>query len=455
MPFAFGGEASPKDYARALADGAVLAMIASLGFVQFSHETTWSVVQLAGASLLFLGFALGFHHAVQALLIASAGSALLLLSGAAHWLLLAGCGAVALCWLTAAAAGQRHAASLAPAQEGRAESSRVQLLLWPMLASVLFAAVAFVVWRHGLWLWQPAALWSQSLTVWQSLARMLIWFSWPVWPLCLWALWRWRKHWLTRTPSFHISLPLWFSGVAIAIALNSTPADRALFLALPVFAVLAAFAMPTMQRAVSALIDWFTLLFFTICGITIWIIWLATQTGVPTKPAANVAKLAPEYVPRFEWLALLLALLATVIWLALVAWRTGRHRSALWKSLVLPAGGATWCLVLVMTLWLPMLDYGKSYTAQISKLEPVLPRNTSCVAAYGLRKAQLAAFRYQGQWPLVPGTESQAQSACAWSLVNHEVVEHHRPLLLAQGWQEVARVDRPTDDEPVYVFQRR
>jgi hypothetical protein len=31
VPFAFGGEASPTDYARAIADGGMLALIASLG----------------------------------------------------------------------------------------------------------------------------------------------------------------------------------------------------------------------------------------------------------------------------------------------------------------------------------------------------------------------------------------------------------------------------------------
>ena len=40
--------------------------------------------------------------------------------------------------------------------------------------------------------------------------------------------------------------------------------------------------------------------------------------------------------------------------LALVRWRTGRHRNALWKSLVLPAGGVALAWLLLMTLWLPL-----------------------------------------------------------------------------------------------------
>ena len=83
------------------------------------------------------------------------------------------------------------------------------------------------------------------------------------------------------------------------------------------------------------------LLFFSISALAIWVIWISTQTGIPAKPAANVAKLAPGFVPSFSPWMLGLAPAATVAWCALVAWRTGRHRAAIWKSLVLPASGAT------------------------------------------------------------------------------------------------------------------
>ena len=66
------------------------------------------------------------------------------------------------------------------------------------------------------------------------------------------------------------------------------------------------------------MIDWFTLLFFSASAIGIWVVWLAVQTGVPAKPAANVAKLAPGYVPSFSLLAFGVALAATAAWCLLV-----------------------------------------------------------------------------------------------------------------------------------------
>ena len=50
VPFAFGGEADPVDYARAMADGALLALMATLGLLQLGHETTPELVQLTGVA---------------------------------------------------------------------------------------------------------------------------------------------------------------------------------------------------------------------------------------------------------------------------------------------------------------------------------------------------------------------------------------------------------------------
>ena len=97
----------------------------------------------------------------------------------------------------------------------------------------------------------------------------------------------------------------------------------------------------------------------------IWGYWIAMQTGVPPKMAASVTSLVPGFVPSFSWLSLTFAVAATIAWCWLVRWRTGRHRAALWKTLVLPGGGAALCWLLGTTLWLPALDYALSYAPQV------------------------------------------------------------------------------------------
>jgi hypothetical protein len=62
VAFAFGGEAQLIDYARAMADAALLALVACLGLAQLSHETTSYVTQLGCTALLFFAAAAMAYH---------------------------------------------------------------------------------------------------------------------------------------------------------------------------------------------------------------------------------------------------------------------------------------------------------------------------------------------------------------------------------------------------------
>ena len=80
----------------------------------------------------------------------------------------------------------------------------------------------------------------------------------------------------------------------------------------------------------------------------------------------------------------------------LVAWRTSRNRAAIWKSLVLPASGATLGWVLLSTLWMAPLDHARSYEFQMQQLAQNMQQNhaSACMLTYGLGRAQIAAVRY-------------------------------------------------------------
>src|SRR4029078_10290005 len=155
-----------------------------------------------------------------------------------------------------------------------------------------------------------------------TLVRQIVWFAWPAWLLALWTLWQWRSHLASR----HIVVPLAGATTLLAVWLAMAGGARALMLALPALAVLAAFALPTLKRSAAAAIDWFSVFFFTIAVTTGWVFYVAMQTGTPAKLAANVAKLSPGYANTFSGVALILALAGTLAWLWLVRWRTRRHR---------------------------------------------------------------------------------------------------------------------------------
>ncbi|MBU3653491.1 MAG: hypothetical protein FGM44_10465 [Limnohabitans sp.] len=432
VAFAFGGEASPKDYARTLADAGLLALIACLGLARMAHEITPLLVQLACVSLVFYGVAVVVAHPGRSLTAFALGVFGLTLSGAPSLALILGLGSVLLCRLD---------------PEVQQRRALLGLLLICALAALLAQGL-------DLWRWRLVSL-PQEAAAWRSLLRLMMWFTWPTWPLALWTIWRWRGHWTTIRWSRHLMIPLWFATLALVTSVMTGSPDRTLLLALPALSALAAFALPTLRRSVKALIDWFTLLFFSGCALVIWVVWVAMQTGWPAQPAANVTRLVPGFDPRFGPLACAVALLATGVWCWLVRWRVGRHRAALWKSLVLPAAGAALCWLLLMTLWLPMLDFARSYAPLVRNVVTLMGP-TECVQVHGLTQGQMAAFAYHGRLRLEPlVTTSESAPSCPWLIVDSDALPALAGSTWLAPWTRVQTVRRPSDDNEDVVLWRR
>jgi len=435
VAFAFGGEARPNDYARAMADGGLLSFIACLGLAQLSHETTPGLAQLCFTALSFYAFASLPYRRWTPAVAATAGLTGLTLSGGPSMALLLAAGGVLTHVLDRAHARQdprRHARSL-----------------WALIALTVLITVlasAFNLWRWRIQL--PPLTWA----AWHGLGSLLLWFTWPAWPLVLWTLWRWRRQLFDLHPSRHLALPLWFALITVGATLITAAGDRALLLALPALATLAAFALPTLSRSMSALIDWFTLLFFTGCAIVIWVVWIAMQTGLPPQPAANVARLLPGFEPRFVILPFVFAALATVAWGWLVKWRIGRHRAALWKSMVLPAGGAALCWLLLTTLWMPALDFARSYAPLVRRIEAVV-QPAACMAHFGLNRGLLAALRQHS--PLLrlePVTDS---ATCEWLVIDGGIVAQTPEIVDPARWTRHTELGHPrVGEEDLVIFRR-
>ena len=438
VSFAFGGEAKPADYARAIADGGLLALLACLGLARLSHEATPALAQLSFSALLFFALANLARKRMASLFCAALAIMGLALSGAPALAMILGAGGAIVIAL----------------DTGQPQSLRVRKVdvAWVLIFCLATAAITSGL---DLWRWRVA---SSHLFEVKAMARLLLWFTWPAWPLAVWTLWRWRYQLKSISANPHLSLPLWFMLVGIATTWMSGLSDRALLISLPALATLAAFALPTLKRSVSAFIDWFTLLFFSVGALIIWTVWLSMQTGFPAQPAINVARLAPGFVLQFSLTAFILASLATLAWAGLVRWRAGRHRSALWKSMVLPASGAILCWLLVMTLWLPLLDFGRSYAPLVNKVRSMMGA-TDCVHYFGLTKAQGAAFQFHGNLKLLPVStraESTASNAsqCAWLIVDTQALAAFTQEVDAGAWTQHATVRRPSDNnEDIVLFR--
>ena len=438
VAFAFGGEASPKDYARAMADGGLLALIACLGLAQLSHETTPAVAQTAFTAMVFYAVSAMPYRPLLGTLGFSIGLVGLSLSGAPVMALLYGVGGLCIHWFDSNTEFQN-------AQAARNKG----LTSYAIVCAIGIAtALAYVL---DLWRWKvefPQA----TYTHWRGFGELLLWFTWPAWPLALWTVWRWRRQILSRHISRHLAVPLWFVGVTLLGTVTSNASDRALILTLPALAALAAFALPTLKRQMASLIDWFTLLFFTSCAICVWVVWIAMLTGYPSQPAANVARLAPGFEARFSIVAFGIAMSATLVWGWLVKWRVGRHRTAIWRSLVLPAGGAALCWLLLMSLWMPLLNYAQSYNTMVERaVETMNP--PGCVEAMGLSEGKIAALQFYGKLEIQYALD---MPRCPWLIAEPGDNFATPQALDEKQWILLAPIRHPTDgNESVLVFRRR
>jgi len=139
-----------------------------------------------------------------------------------------------------------------------------------------------------------------------------------------------------------------------------------------------------------------------------------------------------------------------------VRWRTGRHREALWKSQVLPASGVALCWLLLMTLWLPLLDYARSNRPLAQRLSRHLPAQ-GCVAAPDASPALVVALEWHARRTVDARGDAAKRSGCT-SLVlaqRGSVLGPEALAVQAAGWVERARVRRPTDRQEItLVFVR-
>ncbi|MCD8515174.1 MAG: hypothetical protein LRY31_03865 [Burkholderiaceae bacterium] len=440
VTFAFGGQAHPLDYARATADAALLALVATLGVAMLAHETSVDAARLAWVALAFHASARALsphtRHPVKTVLLwwlSAFGLAFSGVPGLALWIGL----------LTLAPWVFNPYLRLTEPLE-----SKTVLFFCGFAGSMLAAGLA---WSLGAELHAHAwklSHWAEAAS-WQRLGRLLLWFTWPTGLLALWAIWTWRRQWRCA----HWLLPVVWASSLLLVTWLDGGRDRTLLMAMPLLAALAAFALPTLRRSVTAWLDWFALLFFTAGATIIWIIWIAMMTGIPPQPAANVAKLAPLFQARFDLFLFVIACMVTLGWLAVMVWRLGRHRPALWKSLVLSASGVTFCWVLLMTLWLPLLNHGMGLAPLAQRVAQLVPAG-DCVAVHGLGPAQISGLIYHGRLS-VQRLNSPAAERCKRLVVDADDLNTLAQRVNMDDWALMSRLPRLRDNRETWlVFQK-
>jgi hypothetical protein len=104
-----------------------------------------------------------------------------------------------------------------------------------------------------------------------------------------------------------------------------------------------------------------------------------------------------------------------------------------------------------MTLWLPLLDYARSYEP-LSREVAKLVGKSACVEIYGISTAQAAALQYHGRLKLRQATP---RPVCPYLVVDADFQSTLGGTVHLPDWILVTTVRRPVDRNENVVLYRR
>ena len=315
------------------------------------------------------------------------------------------------------------------------------LLMWLL---TLWLASTAPEWFQG-WITQERSFFSTTAYLEKilALARMLPLFSWPLLPLACWSLWQKRRKGQWRQPEFLaplLALGLLFFGLPLLFPIR----EHTAMLLLPPLALLATPGALALRRGAANAFDWFSGMAFSVFVLLLWIGWSAMVLGWPARLAKQAVKLNPGFVGHFDLLPFLLALAGTLWWIWSLA---GLPRSP-YRCLTRWTAGLVIGWLLAVSLWLPWVDYGKSYRQLTNDLAHQIPKQEPCVSESNLGSAQRASFSYFAGLTFTP-LDLANPAACRLLLTQNALPD-------PQYWEQIWQGTRPGDrKERFRLYQRR
>ncbi len=274
---------------------------------------------------------------------------------------------------------------------------------------------------------------------------LLSWYAWPALPLALWTLWRERRT-LTR-PGILLPGTL----LLLALLVLSARFDARSANALPLLVPLILLAVPAagkLRRGAANGFDWFGMMTFSLAILLIWVGWAAMAFGTPPRIAANIARLEPGFVMTIAPLQVGFALVLSLGWL----WQIFEAPRSPLRGITHWASGMAVLWAVSMALWLPVLDYAKSYRPVADDLAKHIPKDRGCVSSRALGTSQRAAFHYLAG--LLTKRESlQSEPTCDLLLVQGST--HDTKGSPEQGWEQLWEGRRAGDRDESYRLYRR
>lgn len=234
----------------------------------------------------------------------------------------------------------------------------------------------------------------------------LLWFAWPAWPIAVWLITLRVRGFGGGLQRAEVVAPvIFFLSGYTAIAILTEPRDIYAVYLLPPLIILAAFGVDTLKRTWYALIDWFGILVLGLTAILAALMASAVYYGWPPMIAERIAGYVPGFKGASPWLGYGIAMLAFVIWIALIQ---PAHQHAR-RALINWAGCVTFLWVVAQALLTTPHNFTITYRDVFTDMVKVWPK-TDCVNSIELSTSQAAMlFYYTGRTtePVEAATDAQ------------------------------------------------
>ena len=276
---------------------------------------------------------------------------------------------------------------------------------------------------------------------------MLLWYAWPALPLAAWALWSKRR--VLKSRPLLLPLLAFFSTLLLLACLVPSRSAPTLLL-LPPLVLFAVPGVATLRRGAANAFDWFGMMTFTFFLSVCWIVWGALVFGWPARLARQAVRLHPGFVGQIDLLAAGFALALSLIWFWMIATspRSPMRGTMHWMA------GLTLFWVLVATLLMPWIDYGKTYRSIATGMAKALPPKIDCIVNANLPNAVLGTLDYFSGIRTVPLTSTSA-GKCHWLVMYGEPRDAKK--MADAGWRKVWEGNRPSDrrsNEKTRLYRR-
>ena len=262
-------------------------------------------------------------------------------------------------------------------------------------------------------------------------------------------MWTKRRVLVTRP----LAIPLYsFVVVLTLLTLLTSLRSATALLLLPPLVLLAVAGVGNLRRGAANAFDWFGMVTFTFFAAIAWIGWSALVFGWPERLARQAVRLEPGFVGVFSTPAFFIALTCTGIWF----WMIVTSPRSPMRGIMHWMAGLTLFWLLLASLWMPWIDYGKTYRNISASLSKALPADTKndCIAGASLPLSLLGALEYFHDIRVVSQKNEQA-AACSWLLT--QGVPRDPAGLAEAGWRLEWSGNRPTDrraDDKFHLYRR-